>query len=464
MDEDCFISVEREYNAEDVCIFKEKLQKLEKILNDLEPNKSDIGVTYKGSYIFEILGKAEITRQNHGEIANLALKISDDIVSLNSGSLYSKRGISLRKFAESLLSLYSFIGPSADYKTTDINFKMYIEQEVVKRPSSNMWLTKSDVLPTKAKRVNFWCFNPGFGMSGLINNNVHCVILTSGTLSPLNATINELGLNNPVTLENPHIINPSQVLVNIIPNGPRNLVLNSSFNNRENDDYWTELGLTLQNFSRIIPQGVLVFFPSYTTLNKAQKSWQVSGLWKKINNSKPIFVEPPNKVHLKDVLADYRKAIDSGNGKGAILLGVCRGKISEGFDFRNDYCRGVLITGIPFPPLLDPRISLKKQYMDETYSKKGIMSGETWYNCEAMRAVNQAIGRVIRHSKDFGAILLCDVRFSNKNNLSYLSKWLCPYIKKMKTFGESIASLTSFFRDNSQVSFMIYFSVQLFNN
>lgn len=38
------------------------------------------------------------------------------------------------------------------------------------------------------------------------------------------------------------------------------------------------------------------------------------------------------------------------------------------------------------------------------------LSGQEWYRQQASRAVNQAIGRVIRHRDDFGAIFLCDHR------------------------------------------------------
>ena len=38
------------------------------------------------------------------------------------------------------------------------------------------------------------------------------------------------------------------------------------------------------------------------------------------------------------------------------------------------------------------------------------LTGQEWYRQQATRAVNQAIGRVIRHKQDFGAILLCDNR------------------------------------------------------
>lgn len=40
------------------------------------------------------------------------------------------------------------------------------------------------------------------------------------------------------------------------------------------------------------------------------------------------------------------------------------------------------------------------------------LTGEEWYSQQAARAVNQAIGRVIRHRHDYGAIIFCDERFA----------------------------------------------------
>ncbi|RZR98730.1 hypothetical protein BHM03_00028156 [Ensete ventricosum] len=40
-----------------------------------------------------------------------------------------------------------------------------------------------------------------------------------------------------------------------------------------------------------------------------------------------------------------------------------------------------------------------------------VLTGEEWYVQQAARAVNQAVGRVIRHSLDYGAIVFCDERY-----------------------------------------------------
>jgi regulator of telomere elongation helicase 1 len=69
-------------------------------------------------------------------------------------------------------------------------------------------------------------------MKQLLENNLHCVILTSGTLSPLPSLMSELGIPIPVTLENPHVIGSGQVFVSVISTGPDGYALSSSYNTR----------------------------------------------------------------------------------------------------------------------------------------------------------------------------------------------------------------------------------------
>lgn len=48
---------------------------------------------------------------------------------------------------------------------------------------------------------------------------------------------------------------------------------------------------------------------------------------------------------------------------------------------------------------------------------------------EAARAVNQKIGRVIRHRHDYGAIIFCDERFEQRSQQSKISVWIRPHVK-----------------------------------
>lgn len=73
------------------------------------------------------------------------------------------------------------------------------------------------------------------------------------------------------------------------------------------------------------------------------------------------------------------------------------------------------------------------------------LTGNDWYSLEAIRAVNQAVGRVIRHKDDYGAIILMDSRFTNSRVTSQMSLWLKNNIKLINSFGELMRDLKQFF-------------------
>lgn len=179
--------------------------------------------------------------------------------------------------------------------------------------------------------------------------------------------------------------------------------------------------------------------------------WQASGLWSQIQLRKPIYIEPQSKDVFVETMNDYYAKIHEPASKGAIFMAVCRGKVSEGLDFADQNGRAVIITGLPFPPYKDPKIILKKKYLSENRTRENqMLSGDDWYFLEASRAVNQAIGRVIRHKNDYGAILLCDCRFNNPRQKAQLSSWLQGHLKNQtqnQSFGSVIGEISRFFRN-----------------
>lgn len=82
----------------------------------------------------------------------------------------------------------------------------------------------------------------------------------------------------------------------------------------------------------------------------------------------------------------YYSKIFEGDKKGAVLMGVCRGRISEGLDFSDNAARCVMIVGIPYPMVADPKIILKKHYLDARCSNNAVprelrtLNGKDWYN------------------------------------------------------------------------------------
>jgi len=148
--------------------------------------------------------------------------------------------------------------------------------------------------------------------------------------------------------------------------------------------------------------------------------------------------------------AYYQHALD-GDRPGAVFFAICRGKVSEGLDFSDGKGRAVIVTGIPYPPLREPKVVLKRQYLEDLVKEAGptkkqqLLTGDEWYSQQASRAVNQAIGRVIRHRNDFGAILLLDDRFASPKASSQLSLWLRPHLTQLDSFAHLQPLLSRFF-------------------
>ena len=57
------------------------------------------------------------------------------------------------------------------------------------------------------------------------------------------------------------------------------------------------------------------------------------------------------------------------------------------------------------------KVDLKRKYNNALCKQKNLLNGDEWYEIQAYRAVNQGLGRCIRHRKDWGAIILVDDRY-----------------------------------------------------
>ncbi|KAA0702057.1 Fanconi anemia group J protein [Triplophysa tibetana] len=188
-------------------------------------------------------------------------------------------------------------------------------------------------------------------------------------------------------------------------------------------------------------------------LDKLRDRWMNTGLWEKLEERKTVITEPRGgaKGDFDELLQTYYKAIggtttDGGSRDGALLVAVCRGKVSEGLDFTDDNARAVVTIGIPFPNIKDLQVELKMKYNDQHAKSRGLLPGGRWYEIQAYRALNQALGRCIRHKNDWGALILVDDRFrANPNRyITGLSKWVRQLVRHHDTFTGAMQSLESF--------------------
>eukprot|EP01135_Chromosphaera_perkinsii_P003452 Nk52_evm21s243 gene=Nk52_evmTU21s243 len=426
------------------------------------------------SFLEDILGEVNLNHEILQSYSGLFKKMKDCIESLEMGTLgdeLDKEGEEGKKKAKEANerrhsdSVTSGFGAVIQFLyhifdgLTQANadfFRVFVtrlpSEYLAPKTSKSGWDRDNLTIPAEGKDflVKVACFSPGVALQNLRNEGALSIILTSGTLSPLNVLETEVQMEFPVKLENMHVISEKQMFLGAVECGPQNVQLRSVYANRDNQAYLTDLGLTIVNFCRVIPAGVLVVFPSYPFKDACVKSWESSGVMQKIRREKTVFIEEKaangGSERSELLIENYIAHIDSGQG-GAIFA-VCRGKVSEGVDFRDNYARGVIITGIPYASLKDPYVEGKKNFLSSMaikYPERNFMTGQQWYAIGPARA---AIGRVIRHIDDYGAVLLCDSRFSSASSIENLPKWTRGYIKCYDSLKGATSAVSRFFSEN----------------
>lgn len=165
-----------------------------------------------------------------------------------------------------------------------------------------------------------------------MKQNPYAVILTSGTLSPLEFWEVEIGIPFKTKLSTKHVIKPSQIMVQCVQKslpstpeqGPINVIFD--YQNQNNRNLIRDLGGMLMRLAEVVPNGILVMFSSYSLMDKINWALVDMKIWDKLNFIKEIYTEPKNTVKMKDVRNAYE--MKAKTKKGAIMFCVFRGKIA----------------------------------------------------------------------------------------------------------------------------------------
>ena len=437
--------------ADNMVELKELLLHIESSIDSLplSMSKSD-GLTKGGSYLYELLQHSNITWETKDQLIEVLREASKLVAGIRPRykchleSFLKAMNIAFRPGLNARIAEESY---RTHFYYPNNGRRSFKEKKKQNARSSNFFGEKPSSSSSNkvGKTLAFWCFSPGVAMHDLARMRVRSILLTSGTLSPMESVESELRLPFRIQLENGHVVGQKQVWLGTVPVGPTKKRLNSSYQFREKSEYKDELGRTILNCTRFVPNGLLVFFPSYTTMDRCVSHWQNSPVWKSMEAQKELFVEGRGASAFTLLVKKYEEAAKSE--RGGVMFGVCRGKASEGIDFPDHCARAVIITGIPYAPHKDHRVMLKRKYLEDTKKMgRGVLSGQEWYSQSAHRAINQAVGRVIRHRYDYGAVFLCDERFGSSRGIRGMSKWLKPLCRHFSSFGEASGSAARFFK------------------
>lgn len=267
----------------------------------------------------------------------------------------------------------------------------------------------------------------------------HCVILAGGTMAPINSFLFQLFDKLDDRLMHfscSHVIPTSNLAVLVQPYGPSGSPITMTWQEQQSDDNMIiDVGRSISNYCRIIPNGLVVFFTSYSSKQLMLDIWRIHGIG---FGNKTVFEEQESMSDgIESMLSLYK---ESAKSKGSILFAVMNGRLGEGINFSDESGRGVIVIGIPYPNIYaSESIKARKKFIEDSHEEC------LYLDDISMRSVNQTIGRVIRHQNDYAVIILLDSRYSQAKLQERLPTWMREFVDQCPNFGYSMNRIRSFF-------------------
>uniref|UniRef100_A0A8B9GLW6 ATP-dependent DNA helicase DDX11 n=1 Tax=Amazona collaria TaxID=241587 RepID=A0A8B9GLW6_9PSIT len=305
--------------------------------------------------------------------------------------------------------------------------------------------------------LKFLLLNPAVHFAKVVEE-CRAVIIAGGTMQPVADFREQLlagaGVDPARVVEFScgHVIPAENILPIILCSGPSSQQLEFTYLTRNMPQMMDETGRILCNLCNVVPGGVVCFFPSYEYEKQIYAHWEKTGLLTRLAVKKKIFQEPKKANQVEQVLVEYAKCIKrcsqaGGQMTGALLLSVVGGKMSEGINFSDDLGRCVIMVGMPYPNIKSPELQEKMTWLDKTMPRAaGQPPSKVLIENLCMKAVNQSIGRAIRHQKDFASILLLDHRYARPAIFNKLPQWIRERTQVKPAFGAAFAELRKFHR------------------
>ncbi|KAK7978547.1 hypothetical protein PG996_004596 [Apiospora saccharicola] len=204
---------------------------------------------------------------------------------------------------------------------------------------------ESDTAEVPNPVLHFTCLDAAIAIKPVFDR-FSSVIITSGTISPLEMYPKMLGFEARIMQSYTMTLARRSFLPMIVTRGSDQAPVSTGFQVRNEPSVVRNYGNLLTEFAKATPDGMVVFFPSYLYMESIISMWQGMGILDQVWKYKLILVETPDAQETSLALETYRTACC--NGRGAVLLCVARGKVSEGIDFDHQYGRTVLCIGVPF--------------------------------------------------------------------------------------------------------------------
>ncbi len=244
----------------------------------------------------------------------------------------------------------------------------------------------------RSLRLNLTPLDVSQTLHGMINNTNQAWVFTSATLAigeDFSHFVSRMGLSgvDGLTFPSPYAVQENG-LVYLPPDLPE-----------PSDPLHT--GAVLESVTPLLKMtagGMFCLFTSHRALNNAKKWFRTH---KKILGGRKLLVQ--GSAPRDDLLRRFREAGD------AVLLGT--GSFWEGVDVRGQALTIVAIDKLPFGSPADPLMMARLEFI----RREGGNGFSQHQLPQAVLAMKQGAGRLLRDQDDYGVIVLCDPRITTKS-------------------------------------------------
>ena len=238
-------------------------------------------------------------------------------------------------------------------------------------------------------KLEAYCMDASLATDAL--NNVHSSIHMSGTLEPLEEYRDTIGLSFDTELRRAESPFPPENRL-LLYSASATTRYEDMRRNPANISVLEDMALEIASFPG---KNAAVFFPSFSMMDRFMADgWHM-------RTGKKVYIEERKLggSELMERVDGFRRQ------KGAVLMAVMGGRISEGIDFPSESLEIAVIVGIPYP-----KPTAKQRAMQRYYDMKFGKGWEYTVKAPTTRKLLQAIGRLIRSEDDRGAAVILDRR------------------------------------------------------
>lgn len=244
------------------------------------------------------------------------------------------------------------------------------------------------------------------------------IVLTGETISPLSMYSQILNFEPTSIVDYTISSSRVNVLPIVVARGTDQTLLSSALDLSKNLNGINNYGRLISDIVKVVPDGIIGFFPSFPFMHEILEMWHQTGVLKSILDYKPLFIEYQNPVKTSMIIDNYKRAVE--NGRGGVFFGVSSGFASGEIDFSGPSGRCVILFGVPEPQKTSSIIKSRSEFLDKQFQ----ISKEIFQIFNSMRIASRCFSKVLSSKNDYALVLLADPRYEKEDYMTSLSSWI----------------------------------------